>query len=246
MLAKLVTALISPLGTALVLWLAGLCGMWQCRRRWPCGTLIAGWLWLWVWSMPVTSLALCGYLESEFPPRLADSAPSAPAMVVLGGAMTAIDIAHPGPGLNAAADRVWEAVRLYHAGKAPLMILSGGSDPAVSLTPESTAMRRLLHDLGVPEAAMIEESRSRTTRENARYSAAILKERGIRRILLVTSALHMHRARYWFEREDLEVEPAATDYEGLPANGLRAFIPDAGALDGSARAIKEWTGRWAP
>jgi uncharacterized SAM-binding protein YcdF (DUF218 family) len=245
MLAKLLTALISPLGTALTLWLTSLYGTWRGGRRWPSGCLIAGGVWLWVWSMPVISLTFRAHLEGEFPPRAIQSVPAAPAMVVLGGAMTAIDADHLHPGLNAAADRVWEAARLYHAGKAPLLLLSGGSDPAVSLTPESAAMRQLLRDLGVPETAMIEETRSRTTRENARYSAGLLKEQGIRRILLVTSALHMHRARACFEREDLEVEPAATDYEGLPASGLRAFIPDAGALDGSARAIKEWVGRWA-
>jgi uncharacterized SAM-binding protein YcdF (DUF218 family) len=41
---------------------------------------------------------------------------------------------------------------------------------------------------------MLLETRSRNTRENARYSAQLLDARKMHHILLVTSALHMERA----------------------------------------------------
>lgn len=244
MFAKLLIALISPLGTALVLAVLGLLLAWRGRRRLVPRLGVVALVWLWVWAMPASSLWLRAQMEGEFPPQAVEALPVAQSIVVLGGAMSAPDAQRPLPDLHASADRVWHAARLYHAGKAPLLVLSGGSDPAVSTTSEAEAMRGLLRDLGVPEAAMLVEVRSRNTRENARYSAALLRERGMDEVLLVTSALHMRRALRVFQDEGLRVVPAATDHEAAPAAGWLCFVPDAAALEGSARALKEWTGRW--
>ncbi|MBV5273815.1 MAG: YdcF family protein, partial [Lamprocystis purpurea] len=67
--------------------------------------------------------------------------------------------------------------------------------------------------LGVPERAMVLEEQSRNTRENARFSVALLRERGIGSMVLVTSALHMRRALGLFAAEGMQVFPAATDHE---------------------------------
>jgi uncharacterized SAM-binding protein YcdF (DUF218 family) len=53
---------------------------------------------------------------------------------------------------------------------------------------ESLGMREFMLDLGVPAAALLTEERSRNTRENAEMSAKLLRERGIQKVLLVTSA----------------------------------------------------------
>jgi uncharacterized SAM-binding protein YcdF (DUF218 family) len=149
------------------------------------------------------------------------------------------------PDLKAAGDRVWHAARLYRAGKAPLIVLSGGTVNPGEM-PEALAMRQFLGDLGVPASALLLESRSQTTTENAADTARLLQQRGIRTILLVTSALHMRRARGLFERAGLQVIPAPTDYEVVhrPWRVLDV-VPDTEALDGSARAIKEIVGRLA-
>ena len=60
-------------------------------------------------------------------------------------------------------------------------------------------MQLFLGALGVPQSVFMLESRSRSTRENAVNSAVMLRERGMNRILLVTSARHMPRARALFE-----------------------------------------------
>ena len=75
------------------------------------------------------------------------------------------------------------------------------------------------------------------------FTADILARRGINRILLVTSALHMPRSLALFEAQGLEVIPAATDHEVTPLPGWRKWLPDTAALDGSSRAIKEIVGR---
>jgi uncharacterized SAM-binding protein YcdF (DUF218 family) len=92
-------------------------------------------------------------------------------------------------------------------------------------------MRQFMLDLGVPANALLTEERSRNTRENAEMSAKLLRERGIQKVLLVTSALHMRRAVKLFEQQGLLVQPVATDHEvGSPKERM-SWLPDANALD---------------
>jgi uncharacterized SAM-binding protein YcdF (DUF218 family) len=165
-------------------------------------------------------------------------------MVVLGGAVEGpVAPWRPYPDLHASADRMWHAARLYRAGKAPLIVLSGGT-VRPGEAPEAQVMRQFLVDMGVPANTMLLESQSTTTTENAADTARLLRPRGIRQILLVTSALHMQRARGLFERAGFEVVPAPTDYEVVERPfRLLDVVPDTEALDGSSRALKEIIGR---
>jgi uncharacterized SAM-binding protein YcdF (DUF218 family) len=246
----LVYALISPLGTALVLAFAA-CGVAlgtapRGARRWPVRLVLAALLWLWLWSTPWASHALRGWLEQQAGPRRVEQVAPAPALVVLGGGVASSTSAgQPYPDIGPRADRVWHAARLFHAGKAPLLVLAGGPvhDEFQS---EADSMAVLLLDLGVPAQAMVKEERSHNTRTNARYVAELLAARNIRSAILVTSALHMPRARAAFERAGLAVVPAPTDFEAVerPMHWSDA-VPDAWSLDGSFRAFKEVLGRWA-
>jgi uncharacterized SAM-binding protein YcdF (DUF218 family) len=249
-LRGLIATLISPLGLALVCSVVSLLGLlWSSRTRrgsgrrvsWALGFL--GLCWLWVWSTPVVSQALVHQLQSSAGPRLVADVAFAPVAVVLGGAaLGAGGTQHPYPELGSAADRIWHAARLYRAGKAPVLLLSGGSHRPQHET-EAMAMKALLMDLGVPESALWLETRSLTTGQNARFSAEILRHRGVDTVILVTSAMHMRRAQAEFERAGLKVHPAPTDFEsaGLQATA-RDWLPSAEALDASGRAFKEWVG----
>lgn len=269
MLAKLFTALISPLGTSLVLGVLALVlallpcrgrqgarrtvllGLTRqaaagCRRRRlgaGLGVLALGWLWL--WSLPVASDALRGWIEDQAGPRDLAAVPRAAVMVVLGGGVSG---PRPPrrlePDLNAAADRYWQAARLYRAGKAERLYLAGGETPGGDGS-EAAAMRHVLLDLGVPATALRLEEVSLNTAGNARAIAELLAAEGVTEVVLVTSALHMPRARGQFEAAGLRVIPAPADFEvvEMPLDLLR-LVPDAGALQGSARAFKELVGRW--
>jgi uncharacterized SAM-binding protein YcdF (DUF218 family) len=117
------------------------------------------------------------------------------------------------------------------------------SEHKLNLGPLSLSV---LQDFGVPPSATLLEDASRNTRENATMTAALLRQRGIDKILLVTSALHMERARRYFVVEGLSVEPAPTDFEAVPeVEGVLRFLPDAESLLGSARAFKELVGQLA-
>lgn len=241
-LSKLAIALISPLGLSLVLGVIALLLAGFGRKR--LASLLGGTalFWLWLWSLPVASMWLRGYIEQPFPETTVESLPQADAIVVLGGAIQPPSIDEMYPNLGAAADRVWHAARLYHADKAPLLVLSGGSDSSLRSVSEAQAMQWLLSDLGIPCDAMVLEDRSRNTQQNARLTASLLRERNLDSILLVTSALHMRRALPFLRGEGLQVNAAATDHEARSMPGWQRWLPDAGALEGSARALKEWVG----
>ena len=195
--------------------------------------------------MPVASQWLTSQIENEIPQVPIAAVPHAQAIVVLGGTVsppsgksTEINLGRAG--------RVWYAARLFHAGKAPMVLLSGGGDLEHQAFSEARAMAVFLQDLGVPGQAIALEEASRNTRENAAFSAALLKARGIEHILLVTSALHMPRALVLFKAQGLQVTPEPTDFGAgrEPPSGLLAWLPDAGALNGSALAMKELVGLW--
>lgn len=247
MLNDLVTTFVSPLGTAFCLWALSLLlllrgNAWR-RRGLAVGGI--GFAWLLLWSLPLASDALRGQVENQAGPReLAALSTRAVAVVLGGGVSGPHPPQRPDPDLGASADRVWHAARLYHAGKVQQLLLSGGTVRTGDGS-EAEAMRSVLRDLGVPDAAIRLEDASVNTAGNAGRTAELLKVQGVERVLLVTSALHMPRARAAFEHAGLMVDPAPTDFEVIPMPlELRQFLPDASALNGSARAMKEIVGRW--
>ena len=116
--------------------------------------------------------------------------------------------------INGAGDRVLYAARIYKEGKAAHILLSGGEITWMKATSSTPAdeMAEILQSLGVPKEALWLENKSQNTHENAVFSKVILDEKGIKKILLVTSATHMPRAVALFQKLGLEVIPLPVDY----------------------------------
>jgi uncharacterized SAM-binding protein YcdF (DUF218 family) len=242
--AKLLGSLLYPLSTVLLLLLGAL----LLRRRRPrlASVLAASALaWLWLWSTPWVAERAAAALEHAHPPVAAAALPQADAIVLLGGLLEPAASGAPLPGdLNGSADRAWFAARLWHAGKAPVVLCSGGLAPlSRGIGPECPAIAALLADLGVPPAAIRLESGSRTTRENARAVRDLLPD--AQRLLLVTSARHMPRALSAFGQLGLDPVPAPTDHAGRPDRAFTASAlwPSAGALALSTSVWHEWLGQ---
>lgn len=242
-LSKVLSLLIHPLFLGLLLVGAG--GILACWwKRWGLGVVAVGGLILWGASMPVVSHRLQGALEAQYPPRHAADAPTAGAIVVLGGAVGAPLPPRVYPDLGGASDRVWHAARLYEAGKAPVVVASGGTLPWKNQAfREAPIMKQLLVDWGVPADSILTESNSANTHQNAVNTAALLKEKDIDRVLLVTSALHMRRALATFRSAGVNATPAATDYRAVAGTTtILDWVPSAGALQGSTATIREYVG----
>jgi uncharacterized SAM-binding protein YcdF (DUF218 family) len=93
-------------------------------------------------------------------------------------------------------------IRLFQAGAAPLLLLSGGGAGPV---PEAEIMRQMALARGVPDSAILVEPGSRDTVENARESARLLRPRGGRWVLLVSDRAHLPRAALLFWLAGLRV-----------------------------------------
>jgi uncharacterized SAM-binding protein YcdF (DUF218 family) len=244
--AKLVAALVLPLNLSLLL---GLVALVMARRHRGGLAAAFGFLSLATLvtaSLPVVSNALVSSLERGFPPADPASAPTAGAIVVLGGSLAAGTPPRRGPELVDASDRILHAARLYRAGKAPVVIPSGGRLPwSAAARTEAAEMADLLVEWGVPRAAIVEEAAARTTSENAVEMVKLLRTRGIRRILLVTSSLHMRRALASFRAEGLEAIPSPCDALVATSGNKRSvfsFIPSPGALEKTHAALWEHLG----
>jgi uncharacterized SAM-binding protein YcdF (DUF218 family) len=109
---------------------------------------------------------------------------------------------------------------------------------------EADEMAGLLVEWGVPREAILLEEKARTTSENAAESARLLRARGVKRVLLVTSSIHMRRALASFRAEGLEAIPSACDAlaAGPPSTGPLAWLPAPEALARTHRALKELLG----
>ena len=100
--------------------------------------------------------------------------------------------------------------------------------------------RSLQEDFGVPVKWI--EPASDDTAQNAEFSARILQEAGIRRVLLVTDALHMPRSRRIFERNGFDVVPAPTDFHTTADLRAMEWVPSGPALGLAHYALHEWLG----
>lgn len=200
--------------------------------------------WLWVWSMPVTADRLQASLEAHYPYLPVDQVPAGEAIVVLGGAFDH-DAAWPYPSAGDSIERYWHGARLYHAGRAPMIILSGGRHPErPENLSEAQADAQFLMDMGVPSEALLLDNASRTTHDHIRYLKPMLAEAGIERLLIVTSATHMRRAEAVFRHAGLEVIPVAAAFStpSNPVINLRRYLPSARGLTASTGAVHEWVG----
>lgn len=106
------------------------------------------------------------------------------------------------------------ALALYRAGAAPRLLLSGGGAGAA---PEAEVMLRLAMAAGVPESALLLDTRSANTVENALECARLLAADPPAAVLLVTDSAHALRAGLLFRMAGLPVRRVATAPMGLAA-----------------------------
>lgn len=231
-----------PGGFLLLLLLA-----WWLRRRMPRASLLCfvlGIGGLWLMSLPVVVEWAAQALEHEVPlderqwPELRKRVD---AIVVLGAGRERGDPAwgDDQPSMTAM-ERLRYAARLARVSGLPLLTSGGlhfGEPPS-----EAQIMAEVLkRDYGLE--VRWQESESRTTWENAGMSARILFPQGVRRVVLVTQAAHMPRARWSFERAGFEVVAAPVGYLGVP-NGrpLGGWLPESKAVWQSGQLLNEAIG----
>ena len=184
----------------------------------------------------------CEFLVDDKVP-LVESFPKADAIVLLGGSMGVDTNLGSYAEMWTSADRVWQAARLYKSGKSIKIIATG--DHAVDST------LGLLLDFGVAKDDVCFMD-ARNTEEEAKGINEMLKKSGVRKpstvrlkVLLVTSAWHMKRARMMFEKyaPDIEVVCVPADFENtMTAQRGFSIAPDVNVFSLNSVAFHEWVG----
>ncbi|MGH8712702.1 MAG: YdcF family protein [Casimicrobiaceae bacterium] len=227
-------ALILPPTGSLVLALAGL----ALRRRLPRAGAVLGWtgvVSLVALSIPAVSVLLMQPLHAPAPFDRARAA-DAQAIVILGGGTRRDAPDYGGDTLaTLTLERVRYGARVARETGLPVLV-SGGS--TYGGRPEAELMRdALVREFGV--AVRWAENRSRTTHENAVYSAALLRAAGIGRVILVAHAFDMRRAAAEFAAAGIATVPAATGIPSREPARLFDFLPGISGLQASYYALYE-------
>jgi uncharacterized SAM-binding protein YcdF (DUF218 family) len=242
-LKPVLTALILPPAGPLLLALAALV---LARRRRGLGLGIAA-------AAIVLTLALCtdgvarllvAHVMPAVAPVQANDLRQVQAIVVLGGGIW-IDA----PEYGAPQPNEYTLVRLRYGARLarqtgkPLAFAGGiGWAGAGRSLPEGEVARRMLQeDYGL--ALRWVDSRSRDTAENAARMAEVAQPAGVRRIALVTDAIHMPRAVALFRRAGFEVAPAPTEFPEFGQNAVMDWLPTPHGFETCRYILREWLGR---
>jgi len=241
---------LSPFTLAMLGWLAAGALFFMKRQRAAAWVASIAFVGLWLGSTPAIAELSLDLLEGQYPALTPEATPAADAIVLLGGALVgARPPQRPTFTLGPASSRIWHAAALYRAGKAKWIIVAAGNVPRFrDHQAEADAIADILVDLRVPPEAIIRETTSRNTRENARNTWPLTQKLGVNRVLLVTSAQHMRRAlqtfvTVWGEGAP-ELIPAVTDVRGgsEDSSALKLWLPSLDALITVTKSLKEFAG----
>ena len=184
-----------------------------------------------------------------------DDARGADAVVVLGGgAMTAEVGGSVGGALPMSSMlRALEGARVFKLIGARVLVASGGIPrPDRQRRPESELLREAMAKAGVAPGAIVEESQSKTTRDQARLIGPVLRASDVTRFVLVTSPTHMRRSLAVFRAAGFDPVPSVAPIrsDGLPAppwllpNDESLMLSDEALYDYAAWAyywVRGWT-----
>lgn len=258
-LSKMLPNLIYPAGFMMIVLLAGII---FCRSEKAKNAVL--WfllLFVMICGNKLPGSYLIRKLEQAYPAY--DGKEKADAIVVLGGGTITKSEPRQIVEVNGAGDRVIYAAKLFHDGAADRILLGGsyirwlaGEVAAENgVSSPASEMAELLLMYGIPADALVIQDRSLNTAEEAEEDAKILKDLGIRKIILVSSATHMRRAVPLFEKQGLEVIAAPTDYSfsdhdwetlihPAPENLYTFILPTTGNMQALQNALKEYIGYW--
>jgi len=102
-------------------------------------------------------------------------------------------------------DRVLTGVELYKQGLVKALVMSGGPSDEPTLEHETTVMRALALQAGVPDEAIWLDPAGVNTQATAVSTAKLFRERGVGRILAVSHFYHLPRIQMAYLRGGVKV-----------------------------------------
>lgn len=245
--SKLLSFATQPLAWVLLLLAAGLVASLRWRRFgiglcWAALLVLA----LTGWQAPAD--AALRHLESQsIPPDARANLAGYGGVVVLGGALERAALWQP-PGriaLNNAAERMVVPVALMQRNPQMKLLFTGGDGNLVSDTmTEADRAKTFFDSMGVDPGRVLYEARSRTTFENAIFSAQMPGVDKEQPWLLLTTAAHMPRSLAVFRKAGWKVTPYSVDFRAADVPEWTGYSLSSGA-DKWHYVLHEVIGFWA-
>lgn len=201
---------------------------------------------MYITSIPIFAVSISNVIDNAYqhqtPPKGVNAA-----VIVLAGGWSKDENGVPFQPSMSTIERLYAAIKLSkEIPSCKFLIMSGGydiySEPTVSV---ASIMQDAAKTMDC-RAEIILEDKSRNTDENLKYSAEIVKELGVKHVVIVTSNVHMERSMNFARQyipEDIKIYAYSSGgYRPKMEITLEAFLPDVRALSASRSAIKELIG----
>ena len=195
-------------------------------------------------SLPILSSELNAYLEKDYQLNRTSDVDTASAIVVLSGMVRTIKtkdgFAYE---WTDSVDRIFAGIDLFKENKAPFLILTGGKLPWSVGKPEGEYLRDVAMKYGIPKKYILLSENVENTDQEAKAVRKILSTDDPK-VILVTSAFHMPRAKKVFEAAGITVIPFPVDFRSRAEKlTFMNFIPSAAAFYTTSSFIREIIGR---
>ena len=195
-------------------------------------------------SLPIISYKLIHYLEKDYTLQDASAINNADAIVVLSGMLKTIKVDDKLKyEFSEGVDRILSGIDLFKNNKASLLILTKGQVPWSLGIPEGEYLKEFAIKFGVPKKSILLTDNVQNTDQEAKSVKKLLNSNDAK-VILITSAFHMPRAKKVFEASNIKVIPFAVDFINSHQKlTFMSFIPSAGALSGTSFFVREMIGR---
>jgi len=139
-------------------------------------------------------------------------------------------------------DRFFAGIDLIKQSKSDKLIFTAGQLPwTVNGLPEGYILKENAISLGVPGVILVTEKVKNTYEESVAVTKIISNSSSI---ILVTSAFHMDRSKYLFEKQGFKVTPYPVDFKTyIQKRTIMSFLPKLEALNQTSLFIRENIGR---
>ena len=195
-------------------------------------------------STSAGALLITGPLETLYKAKLPPQNTDAAILVLAGGSSYDDKGSSVQPGVYAM-ERVYAAVKLAKSrSEHSVLIMSGGNVFGANDRSEAEAMRDAAKVMGYEDRILVEKW-SRTTAENMKQSANIIRQQGLNHVIIVTNGFHMPRSMQMaaLHMPYLQIYPFPGGRLTDPViRGISSFLPNSSDLNASCLGIKEWVG----
>jgi uncharacterized SAM-binding protein YcdF (DUF218 family) len=183
------------------------------------------------------------YIENTFPILEIDNLPTSDGIVVLSGMISKINKNNMFYNEWNDPDRFFAGIKLIENNKSEILVFTNALLPwEKNSISEGEILKQKAMEAGIPENKLFLTEIIYNTEDESKSLNNILKKKS--EIILVTSAFHMLRAKYLFEKEDYLVTPFPVDFKVIDTKtSFFDFLPNIYALELFSLGIRELYGR---